>query len=224
MNATPSPVSDRRSQRRGSQRGGSPHTPRVVDPWREPRASSKFASPQQGHETWLRYHFQRSDLPVRLDSRGGNKFTKRSGLVWQGEGIASVDLHRWLPIFVDGLRETEWPFAFIAQRGLDELFRFFGKKDAVALMAAIPPAAAQLKQCLATRDVGVAKRVQSCVQNLARCDPSGRVGAVTVMFAKDLLKPMNAFVCRYGNSTVVSFLLLLLLFFSLYHVTEYSSF
>ena len=91
----------------------------------------------------------REDLPAALDRKHG-RFNAKRGLIWKG-GIEAVDLHRWLPIFADGLREREWPFTFLAKRGLEELFAFYGKHDSVALIAAVPRLVPGVKACLATK-------------------------------------------------------------------------
>ena len=158
---TPSP-SRGRSARGGASRGSprgrnsgrktkmAPHGAiERTDPWRRQRASTKFAEPKCGRATWLRYHFQREDLPAALDRKHG-RFNAKRGLIWKG-GIEAVDLHRWLPIFADGLREREWPFTFLAKRGLEELFAFYGKHDSVALIAAVPRLVPGVKACLATK-------------------------------------------------------------------------
>jgi hypothetical protein len=35
-----------------------------------------------------------------------------------------LDYHHYLPIFFHGLRETEEPYQFLADRGLDQLIQF----------------------------------------------------------------------------------------------------
>ena len=55
--------------------------------------------------------YERGDLPIQIDHGG---VTNR--LAWKVE-IQKLDFHHYLPIFFDGLREQELPYAFIAEQG-----------------------------------------------------------------------------------------------------------
>ncbi|PRW57653.1 Parkin coregulated like isoform B [Chlorella sorokiniana] len=69
---------------------------------------------QRSTTFWKMY--QRGALPVRVDQdRPG-----RNGLKWTAD-LASIDLHYYLPIFVDGLLETQEPFRMLARSGVQEL-------------------------------------------------------------------------------------------------------
>ena len=45
----------------------------------------------------------------------------RSYTSWAPEPPSEVDLPTWLPIFLDGVREYEEPYRFLAIRGAEEL-------------------------------------------------------------------------------------------------------
>ena len=62
--------------------------------------------------TELRRFYERGDLPIQIDHGG-----VANRLAWKVE-IAKLDFHHYLPIFFDGLREEEEPYAFVAEQGV----------------------------------------------------------------------------------------------------------
>lgn len=65
--------------------------------------------------TDFRKFYDRGDLPVAIEhSSAGNK------IIWKAE-LDSLDYHHYLPIFVEGLRETQHPYAFLAREGVHNL-------------------------------------------------------------------------------------------------------
>ena len=63
------------------------------------------------------YH-RRGDLPIAIDHHGG--FGNRVKWTTTG-GLAHIDYNVVLPIFFDGLRETQDPCRFLAVQGTIEL-------------------------------------------------------------------------------------------------------
>lgn len=42
---------------------------------------------------------------------------------WLQVDIEKLDYHHYLPIFFDGIRETEEPFRFLAVKGVEDLLK-----------------------------------------------------------------------------------------------------
>ena len=55
--------------------------------------------------------YERGDLPIQIDHGG-----VVNRLAWKVE-IQKLDFHHYLPIFFDGLREQDFPYAFVAEQG-----------------------------------------------------------------------------------------------------------
>lgn len=66
-------------------------------------ASSSPGSPCAAKPTLFRRMYDRGDLPVRVDQERPG----RNGLRWTVGDLAAVDLHHYLPVFVEGLQETQ---------------------------------------------------------------------------------------------------------------------
>ena len=92
--------------------------------------------------TDFRMFYDRGDLPVAIEhTSAGNK------IIWKAE-IDSLDYHHYLPIFVEGLRETQHPYAFLAREGVNNLLEH-GKNR---VLPVIPQLILPLHQGLETRD------------------------------------------------------------------------
>jgi hypothetical protein len=59
--------------------------------------------------------YERGDLPIQIDHGG-----VANRLAWKVE-IQKLDFHHYLPIFFDGLREQELPYAFVAEQGVMDM-------------------------------------------------------------------------------------------------------
>ena len=56
----------------------------------------------------FRRYYDRGDLPIIVEHAGsGNR------IAWKVE-IAELDLHHYLPVFFEGLREKQDPYRFLA--------------------------------------------------------------------------------------------------------------
>ena len=54
--------------------------------------------------------YERGDLPIQIDHGG-----VRNMVAWKVD-ITKLDFHHYLPIFFDGLREVEEPYAFLSEQ------------------------------------------------------------------------------------------------------------
>jgi hypothetical protein len=68
-----------------------------------------------GEPTLFRKYYDRGDLPVAVSFHRALR-----QLTWKMEP-EHLDYHLHLPIFFEGLRETEEPYKFLASQGTDEL-------------------------------------------------------------------------------------------------------
>ena len=72
--------------------------------------------------TEFRRFYERGDLPIQIDHSGvTNKIN------WKVKPD-KLDYHHYLPIFFDGLRETETPYQFLALQGTLDLLSQGGAK------------------------------------------------------------------------------------------------
>lgn len=65
--------------------------------------------------------------------------------------IEKLDYHHYLPIFFDGIRETQEPYRFLAVKGVEDMLRVGGSK----ILPVIPQLIIPIKTALNTRDHSV---------------------------------------------------------------------
>jgi len=65
--------------------------------------------------TLFKKYYDRGDLPIAVNFSGAVR-----KIVWKCEPEC-LDYHLYLPIFFEGLRETEDPYKFLAVNGCEEL-------------------------------------------------------------------------------------------------------
>ena len=66
-------------------------------------------------QTQFRRFYDRGDLPIALEHD-----TKGNKIAWKVE-IEKLDYHHYLPMFFEGLRETEHPYEFFARQGVHDM-------------------------------------------------------------------------------------------------------
>lgn len=107
--------------RRGTGTGGTDARP-VTEP-EEKRHTPKsklmdfqaFAERPNPPNTEFRRFYERGDLPVQVDHGGVS-----NRVAWKVD-VQKLDFHHYLPIFFDGLREVEQPYAFLAEQGVYDM-------------------------------------------------------------------------------------------------------
>lgn len=131
--------------------------------------------------TAFRKFYERGDLPVAVHHSGtGNK------LKWKVE-IEKLDYHHYLPIFFDGIRETEDPYRFLAVQGVFDLLDHGGSK----ILPVIPQLILPIKSALNTRDKEVMCTTLKVLQNLVT---SGEmIGEALVPYYRQILPIFNIF-------------------------------
>lgn len=68
----------------------------------------------------FRLNYKRGELPIALEATGMK-------VHWKAD-INKLDYHHYLPMFFEGLCETENPYKFFAQQGIYDLLTYGGPK------------------------------------------------------------------------------------------------
>jgi hypothetical protein len=144
--------------------------------------------------TELRRFYERGDLPIQIDHGG-----VANRLAWKVE-IQKLDFHHYLPIFFDGLRETEPPYSFVAEQGVMDMLEAGAHK----VLPVIPQLIIPLKTALNTRDPDVIVKVLKILQALVNCDVAvsggqGLIGQALVPYYRQILPVLNIFVNKNHN-------------------------
>lgn len=144
--------------------------------------------------TELRRFYERGDLPIQIDHGG-----VANRLAWKVE-IQKLDFHHYLPIFFDGLREVELPYAFVAEQGVLDMLEAGAHK----VLPVIPQLIIPLKTALNTRERPVIIKVLKILQTLVNCDVavaggSGLIGQALVPYYRQILPVMNIFINNTQN-------------------------
>lgn len=153
-----------------------------------------FCSRPNPPNTELRRFYERGDLPIQVDHGG-----VANRLAWKVE-IQKLDFHHYLPIFFDGLRETELPYAFVAEQGVLDMLESAPHK----VLPVIPQLIIPLKTALNTRDGDVIVKVLKILQALVNCDVAvsggaGLIGQALVPYYRQLLPVLNIFINKNDN-------------------------
>lgn len=82
-------------------------TDRIRNPKQKKTAFMERPNPPN---TEFRRFYERGDLPVQIEHGGCH-----NRIAWK-VAIEKLDFHHYLPIFFDGLREVEMPYAFLAEQ------------------------------------------------------------------------------------------------------------
>lgn len=86
-----------------------------------PNAAGAFTERPTG-PTSFRKFYERGDFPIALEHD-----TKGNKIAWKVE-IEKLDYHHYLPLFFDGLCETEHPYEFFARQGVHDMLEHGGSK------------------------------------------------------------------------------------------------
>ena len=118
----------------------------------------------------------------------------RRSLKWRTPP-ASLDTFRVLPLFADGLRELEWPYAFVAREGTQTLIASAGARLPAAMPALVQP----LRIALNTRDPAVIRAVLDTLRRAMAADAA--VAPALVPFLGLLLPVLAIFVNDYSGES-----------------------
>lgn len=137
----------------------------------------------RGAGTKFRKLCDAGSLPVRLNHGGSGG----SGVAWKTDP-RHVDVEAFLPLFFEGVMETEHPYRTLAVRGAEELVRACEEED---LLAAIPRLVMPMKRTL---DGGAPAAVAATLDLLRKLTHAGpNVGSALVPYYRQLLPAFNAY-------------------------------
>jgi len=158
------------------------------------QSTHKRANPPN---TEFRRFYERGDLPIQINHSG---VTNKINWKVQPE---KLDYHHYLPIFFDGIRETEQPYKFLSLQGTMDMLEDGGSK----ILPVIPQLIIPIKTALNTRDKQVIVRVLKVLQKLILADVvdgkkevgdsggGGLIGQALVPYYRQILPVLNI----YGN-------------------------
>lgn len=152
---------------------------------------SAFVERPNPPNTEFRRYYERGDLPVQIDHGGVH-----NRIAWK-VAIDRLDFHHYLPIFFDGLREIEEPYAFLAEQGVYDMMNVASHK----VLPVIPQLIIPIKTALNTRNRSVIAKVLKVLQSLVKCDENGPnlVGRALVPYYRQILPVLNIFIRRNDN-------------------------
>ena len=140
--------------------------------------------------TDFRRFYERGDLPVQIEHGG-----VQNRIAWK-VAIEKLDFHHYLPIFFDGLREIEMPYAFLAEQGVYDMMQVGSSK----IVAVIPQLIIPIKTALNTRNRSVIAKVLKVLQALVKCDnDQNLVGQALVPYYRQILPVLNIFIRKNDN-------------------------
>lgn len=149
----------------------------VVEP---PPAVGAF-SERPSKPTAFRKFYLRGDFPIALEHD-----TKGNKIAWKVE-IEKLDYHHYLPLFFDGLCETEHPFEFFARQGIHDMLEHGGNK----ILPVIPQLIIPIKNALNTRNPKVICVTLKILQQLVLS--ADMIGEALVPYYRQILPIFNLF-------------------------------
>ena len=101
--------------------------------------------------------------------------------------IEKLDYHHYLPLFFDGLCETDHPYRFFSQQGVHDMLEHGGSK----ILPVIPQLIIPIKSALNTRDPQVMCTTLKILQHLVVS--ADMVGEALVPYYRQILPILNIF-------------------------------
>eukprot|EP00559_Dactyliosolen_fragilissimus_P001860 CAMPEP_0184866058 /NCGR_PEP_ID=MMETSP0580-20130426/20582_1 /TAXON_ID=1118495 /ORGANISM="Dactyliosolen fragilissimus" /LENGTH=256 /DNA_ID=CAMNT_0027365521 /DNA_START=473 /DNA_END=1243 /DNA_ORIENTATION=- len=152
---------------------------------------SAFVERANPPNTEFRRFYERGDLPVQIDHGGVH-----NRIAWK-VAIEKLDFHHYLPIFFDGLREIEEPYAFLSEQGVYDMMQVGSQK----VLPVIPQLIIPIKTALNTRNRSVIVKVLKVLQALVKCDENSQnlVGQALVPYYRQILPVLNIFIRQNDN-------------------------
>jgi len=135
----------------------------------------------------FRRFYDRGDLPIQIfhGAVGGK-------IAWKVD-IDKLDYHHYLPIFIDGCREKEDPYRFLAVQGTFDMLEKGGPK----ILPVVPQLIIPIKTTLNTRDPEIIATMLKVLQVLVL---SGEmIGEALVPYYRQILPVFNIFKNRNAN-------------------------
>jgi len=144
-----------------------------------PRACS--TCPRCPRPTLFRKCYDRGEFPMLMDQNSGGKLIR-----WKVPP-ETLDFHHYLPLFFEGLRETQHPYAFFARQGINDLLSAGCDK----VLPTVPHLIRPIREALNTRCPQIIRLTLLALQQLAVCAP--KVGEALVPYYRQILPVLNIF-------------------------------
>lgn len=151
-----------------------------------PHSSGAFKA-RKIERTRFRYFYDRGDLPLRVNFAGAVR-----KIQWQVD-VLQLDYMHYLPLFMEGLRELDEPYHFLALNGTLDLLEKGGQRT----LTCIPLLVLPMKQNLMTRHHTVLCLQMKVLQKLVLCCPLA--GEALVPYYRQLLSIFNLFITKRVN-------------------------
>ncbi|GLV34002.1 uncharacterized protein CBL_11115 [Carabus blaptoides fortunei] len=137
--------------------------------------------------TMFRKYYRRGDFPISMETdSSGNK------IAWKID-IDKLDFHHYMPMFFDGLRETEFPYKFFARQGIHDMLVYGGPK----IFPVIPQLIIPIKKALNTKNPEVMCTTLKVLQHLV--SQVEMAGVALVPYYRQILPVLNLFKDRNVN-------------------------
>ncbi|XP_025836894.1 parkin coregulated gene protein-like [Agrilus planipennis] len=150
-----------------------------------PPPKCNVLKPRPPKSTQFRVHYKRGELPIALDAN--------RRLSWKVD-IHKLDYHHYLPMFFDGLCETEAPYKLFAETAIYDMLTYGPHK----VFPCIPQLIIPLKTALNTKSKAIMCTVLKVMQALVKCDDM--VGEALVPYYRQLLPVLNLYKERNGET------------------------
>ncbi|EQC26213.1 hypothetical protein SDRG_15949 [Saprolegnia diclina VS20] len=167
-------------------------------PRKERHQPGAFRERPNPPDTSFRKFYERGDLPIQIDHGGVKNL-----VAWKVD-ITKLDFHHYLPIFFDGLREIEEPYAFLAEQGIKDMMVNASSK----VLPVIPQLIIPIKNALNTRKASIIVKTLHILQLMVTCDKKpgqdgfaagGLIGQALVPYYRQILPILNIFVRKNDN-------------------------
>lgn len=144
--------------------------------------------PAAHHElTQFRRFYDRGDLPI------SRNYCEEQGPIHWKVSPDLLDYHHYLPVFFDGLRETEEPYWYFSYYGTLDLIA----KGPTKILPVVPQLIIPLKKDLNTRDPEILCRLMQVIQSLVKADPM--ISEALVPYYRQILPVFNEFLLANKN-------------------------
>ncbi|KAH7822651.1 putative ParcG domain containing protein [Monocercomonoides exilis] len=137
--------------------------------------------------TEFRRFYDRGDLPIAVEHKASG-----GAILWK-YAPEELDYHHFLPIFFDGLRETEEPYRMLALQGVNDMLDKGGGK----ILPVIPQLIIPIKTALNTRNPEIISRTLIVLQKLVTS--GSMIGETLVPYYRQILPVFNLFKSSNAN-------------------------
>ncbi|XP_019886783.2 LOW QUALITY PROTEIN: parkin coregulated gene protein homolog [Ooceraea biroi] len=154
----------------------------------------RLYKPRPPKPSTFRKFYKRGVFPISLENDGYNQKIK-----WKissdsvSANIEDLDFHHYLPMFFDGLTETEQPYKFLVEQGIADMLEHGGPK----ILPVVPQLIIPIKNALNTRMPEIICATMKALQRLVRS--ADCVGEALVPYFRQILPIPNLLKDRNGK-------------------------